>query len=145
MELVTLVQSRYSSLVQIIRAKSQTIPNHSVHVKIHVLYIHLCVLENLEFSLQKVHRNYLNKGEWEEHMSAENTLSMSSHPLLCLWHILMTSLFIVCQIFGCLTALIFPILDILSLTKNKKIGWNESISDFHIQMLVEFSWCLDVS
>lgn len=70
---------------------------------------------------------------------------MSSHPLLCLWHILMTSLFIVCQIFGCLTALIFPILDILSLTKNKKIGWNESISDFHIQMLVEFSWCLDVS
>lgn len=55
------MQSRCSLLLWKIRAKSQIIPNCIGHITLHVIKIYLCVLECLEFSLQKVHESDLNK------------------------------------------------------------------------------------
>ena len=43
------------------RAKSQIVPKRTAHITLCVLQIQLWVLESLELSLQKVHRNDLNK------------------------------------------------------------------------------------
>lgn len=47
--------------------------------------------------------------------------------------------FFFCYSFGCLTALIFPILDISSPPKNRRNGCNENFCDFHTQVLMEGS------
>jgi len=61
MGLVTLFLHRLGVLHLCRRAKLQIIPKHTGHITPRGLWLQLGVLGSLEMSLQKVHRNYLNK------------------------------------------------------------------------------------